>query len=469
MDIRRLGYGVDLPRGLLEAAALGYLTDKQWDGLGQDWLERALAYVATPCRGSRAPLTRIRPRPSQLPPDERHYGLADYLEQTGRHQRYREIVPSQLWQALVNHTRNSRDANVIGNAAVRRLLYCYAIPLLRIAANGDPDAAFNLAELLAQRGDIQELRERADTGDPDAAIRLAELLAERGEIEEAIALLRRRADTSDPDTASELAHGGDVQGLRERVDTGDPDAAFELGDLLIKRGEIEEAIAVLRKGVASDRDAAILLAGVLAERGEIEEAIAVLHKRADSGDKSAARRVAELLIERGDVQRLRKRAESGDTNGASELAKLLIKRGDVQHLRKRADTSDLSAAVRLAVLLIKRGDNEQAIAVLQKCLPSGRSDARRLVEQLAQRGDVEGLRKRADTGDADACRQLAELLAQRGDVEGLRTEVLRGNVGAGLLITMVTKHSSDAGERLRRCGLNADGSIPWDTLEGTRR
>ena len=63
MDARRLGMGAALPHGFLEAAAPGYLTDGEWDGLGEDWLEQALAYAAVPCKGARGPLTRIRPRP----------------------------------------------------------------------------------------------------------------------------------------------------------------------------------------------------------------------------------------------------------------------------------------------------------------------------------------------------------------------------------------------------------------------
>ena len=39
-----------LPQAFLEAAAPGYLTGDQWDALGEDWLEQALAYTAVPCR-----------------------------------------------------------------------------------------------------------------------------------------------------------------------------------------------------------------------------------------------------------------------------------------------------------------------------------------------------------------------------------------------------------------------------------
>ena len=68
IDARRLGTGIGLPQAFLEAAAPGYLTDTEWDALGEDWLEQALAYTAVPCKGARGPLTRIRPRPPSPAP-----------------------------------------------------------------------------------------------------------------------------------------------------------------------------------------------------------------------------------------------------------------------------------------------------------------------------------------------------------------------------------------------------------------
>jgi hypothetical protein len=49
MDARRLGMGAGLPQAFMEAAAPGYLTDDQWDALGEDWLEQASN--AEPCNG----------------------------------------------------------------------------------------------------------------------------------------------------------------------------------------------------------------------------------------------------------------------------------------------------------------------------------------------------------------------------------------------------------------------------------
>jgi hypothetical protein len=84
MDARRLGCRLALPLPLLEAAVSGYLSDQQWDGLGEDWLEQALAYTAAPCRGVRGPLSRIRPRPGEPAAKTPCYRLSDYLEQHGR-------------------------------------------------------------------------------------------------------------------------------------------------------------------------------------------------------------------------------------------------------------------------------------------------------------------------------------------------------------------------------------------------
>jgi hypothetical protein len=71
MDARRLGMGAGLPQVFLEAAAAGYMTDAEWDELGEDWLEQALAYTAVPCKGVRGPLTRIRPRRASRAPGNR--------------------------------------------------------------------------------------------------------------------------------------------------------------------------------------------------------------------------------------------------------------------------------------------------------------------------------------------------------------------------------------------------------------
>ncbi|MFI0479702.1 hypothetical protein [Actinomadura sp. 9N215] len=96
MDARRMGHRNALPLELLEQAAPAYLTGIQYEQLGEDWLEQALAYTARPCKGARGPLTRIHPdRPGRTrdrrttttaaePCQGPVYRLADYLDQYGR-------------------------------------------------------------------------------------------------------------------------------------------------------------------------------------------------------------------------------------------------------------------------------------------------------------------------------------------------------------------------------------------------
>jgi len=55
MDGRRLGHSLALPHALLEAAAPAYLTDAEWDQLGEDWLEQAWP---TPPPPAKAPPAR---------------------------------------------------------------------------------------------------------------------------------------------------------------------------------------------------------------------------------------------------------------------------------------------------------------------------------------------------------------------------------------------------------------------------
>jgi hypothetical protein len=87
--------------------------------------------------------------------------------------------------------------------------------------------------------------------------------------------------------------------------------------------------------------------------------------------------------------------------------------------------------------------------------------AGQLADLLAERGDLDGLRARADAGDGDAAGRLADLLAERGDLDGLRARADAGDGdAAGRLADLLAElgRSEDA-EQLRRFGLNPDGSI----------
>ncbi|MFF3441805.1 hypothetical protein [Streptosporangium sp. NPDC002721] len=142
IDARRLGHGPALPRRFLEEAAAGYLTQEQWDLLPNGWLERAFAYLTDPepCRGTRPPLTRIRPRPgsstgsADMDGGEPCYRLADYLEQHGSLQRHPLCPPAEFWQAAAVY---ATDRVVLGEAAEVRYRYRHAAALFQAAADAD--------------------------------------------------------------------------------------------------------------------------------------------------------------------------------------------------------------------------------------------------------------------------------------------------------------------------------------------
>jgi len=359
------------------------------------------------------------------------------------------------------------------------------------ADTGDRYAAGRLADLLAETGDLDGLRGRADAGDEGAARRLAGRLAETGDLDGAAQILRARADAGDRYAASRLAEllaeTGDLDGLRARADAGDKGAASWLAGLLAKRGDLDGAAQILRAHAdTGDRDAASWLADLLAEHGDLDGlraradagdwyaprrlaallaetgdldgAAQILRACAVVGDEYAAQRLADLLAEHGDMDGLSARADTGDEYAASWLADLLAETGDLNALRARADTGDRHAARRLAGLLAQTGDLDGLRA---RADTGDRYAASRLADLLAERDDLDGLRARADTGDRYAALRLADLLAERGDLDGLRARVDTGDRHAAsrLVRLLIKQGRSEEAERLRRFGLNPDGSI----------
>ena len=197
MDARRLGMGAGLPQAFLEAAAPGYLTDAQWDALGEDWLEQALAYTAVPCKGARGPLTRIRPRPARRAARSRGdqpasmaaaagplYRLADYLDQHGRAHRASQIPPAEFWSAAAAHAAPG-DQAALGDAAHARGLYRDAAQLHKnAAASGNIRAALYLSHppacLPADPRPAHWAAAHAALDDPDGVAGLLDSLREAG-------------------------------------------------------------------------------------------------------------------------------------------------------------------------------------------------------------------------------------------------------------------------------------------------
>ena len=487
LDAARLGARAPLSADFLRAAAPGYCTSQQQAEAPNHWFEQAVAYATIKLHGAAAALSPSGASMGQIT----GYTVADYLLQQASLERRCARVPATTWDAILSYLSDPVDMGWLADSASDRLLYRYAIPLYRRAADADDEfAAVQLADLLAKRGDldgaVQMLRAPADHGDPDAVTRLAELLVRRGDLDE----LRARADRGDQPAARGLARllaeRGDLDELRVRADRGDQAAAARLGWLLVELGDLDGAVQMLRAPAdRGDRYAAERLAELLAERGDLDE----LRVRADRGDQAAATRLADLLIERGDLDELRARADRGDQPAATRLADLLIERGDpdgaVQMLRVPADRGDRYAAARLTRLLVERGDLDELRAradnrdrwasrrLATLLVERGDLDelraradnrdgpaAARLAGLLAERGDLDELRARADNGDGPAALRLAGLLAERGDLDELRARAEVGDRDAAQQLPgLLTKQGrGEEAQRLRRFGLNPDGS-----------
>jgi len=201
LDAARLGARAPLSADFLRAASPGYCTSQQQAEAPGNWFEQALAYATTKLHGAAA-----------LSPAGTGMGLiagytaADYLIQYASRERRYERVPAGAWDAILSHIRDPGDAVRLADSARNRLLYRYAIPLYRHAADaGDEEAARGLAGLLVGRGDADGLRARADAGDRFAAELLADLPAGRGDADGAEQVLRAAADAGDEEAALERA------------------------------------------------------------------------------------------------------------------------------------------------------------------------------------------------------------------------------------------------------------------------
>ncbi|WP_370964742.1 hypothetical protein [Amycolatopsis sp. cg9] len=424
LDARRVGAHAPLTRDHLTDTAPGYLNEREVATAPPDWLEDALAYATRLLHGATAALIPVSAGMGTIA----GYQVADYLHQHALRVRRREPLPDTAWHALTLHHHPDDTHRLAGGADRRGRDHEALILYQQLADRGSQFVLRRLAELLAEQGQVEQLRSRADNGDPHAAAELAELLAEQGQVEDAIQVLQSRADNGGRRAAARLAgllakYGREEQ-LRARADNGDRPAAAQLAELLAKQGQLEQLRVRADNG---DPHAAAQLAGLLGEHGQIEE----LRSRADNGNWHAAARLADLLAEHEQLEELRVRADNGDRHAAARLVELLTGQRQAEQLRVRADNGDGYAATRLAGLLAE----PQQIEELRANADNGdRHAARQLAGLLAKQGQVEDaiqiLRANADNGDRHAARQLAGLLAKQGQVEDA-IQILRANADNG--------------------------------------
>ena len=301
IDARRLGMGLALPRGFLEASAPGYLTDSEWDWLGEDWLEQALAYTAAPCKGVRGPLTRIRPHPAGYDA-EPGYQLAVYLDQHGRRTRRAILPPAEFWAAAARFA-SLGELPALAEAAENRGLLRDAAGLRKhAAARGDAEAAALLVRGLhllhpADQNPARWAAAYAALDDPSAVAGLLGALREAGADHQVAALLARdpaaHAALDDPSAVAGLLGalreaGADHQvaallarDLAAHAALDDPSAVAGLLGALREAGADHQVAALLARDPAAhaaldDPSAVAGLLGALREAGADHQVAALL-------------------------------------------------------------------------------------------------------------------------------------------------------------------------------------------------
>jgi tetratricopeptide (TPR) repeat protein len=391
IDARRVGIQAVLSEQLLREAARGYLSTVH---PGNTWFPPALDELTRPKRGT-APLI---PVPNADYSQVLGFAVADYLLQHLTRRRRSVCLSGVTWQALAGHTHDPDDLIRLGDAARSRLLYNYAESAYRCLADaGDAYAADLLADLLAQQGRIREaievLRVHADAGDWNAGDRLAGLLAQQGRIREAIEVMLVRADGRYAPVLPSglLAHKPHadeaVEILRVHADTGNEYAAALLADLLIQQGRIPEAIEVMLVH-ARGRHAAVLPSGLLFHQPHADKVVEILRVRADTGDEFAAALLADLLVQQGRVPRAVHQLTWAHFSHDGP-ADLLAEQGRIDELRALADAGDAYAANLLVGLLAKQGRVAEAIEILRAEVDAGTRDAAgRLITMLAEQGET---------------------------------------------------------------------------------
>ena len=401
MDARRLGMGAGLPHAFLEAAAPGYLTDAEWDALGEDWLEHALAYTAVPCKGARGPLTRIRPRPARYARTRGDqaagtavaagplYQLADYLDQHGRAHRASQIPPTEFWSAAAHAAPGDQAA--LGDAAHARGLYRDAAQLHKnAAASGNPRAVYYLSDppacLRTDPRPAHWAATHAALDDPRGVARLLDHLRAAGAHEQAAALADRaaaHAPLNDPDDVAWLLHrlraaGADEQAAAllardpaAHANLDDPAGVASLLDDLREAGADEQAAALLARDPAvhanlDDPYGVAFLLDSLRQAGADEQAAALLARdpaaHANLDDPAG---VAVLL-------------DSLQEAGADEQAAALLARDPAAH----ANLDHPYVVAYLLDSLRAAGADEQAAALASRAAAHANLDNPRGVAYL---------------------------------------------------------------------------------------
>jgi hypothetical protein len=353
-DAHRLGVQSPLSEDVLAGAMFGYLLPHHRVKPTEYWLTQALPHATESLDGDVSPLY---PVDDGVAGTLAGYTIADYLAQHVRRRRRTEPIPHEAWSALLTGLRRPEDLRRFAAGAGARLRYHYAEGALTrlVAEFDDGRAAVELADLLVRQDRLGEaagiLRDRvAAHPDDGPALRKLSRLNELRDRVEQVRPRGARAPGMPAEVAEILADGGVCDDLRQEAAAGDARAADRLVEILLDRGCLGELRERAERGEQRSAEA---LADLYAGWGEVD----LLRARAEAGDGPAELRLAKLHRDPGPVagvefqiEELRRRVDEGDPEAPGALCSLLFDLRDEANLRAELDAGTTGAAERLLAL-----------------------------------------------------------------------------------------------------------------------
>lgn len=508
MDARRFGLASPLTEVFLEAAAPGYLTERQRaDADPGAWFAGALRYARTMVMEVTAALEAVA-HPSGMGSIPGKYRLADYLDHQARTTRQYMFPPASFWSAIERHAPAVELKN-LGAAAEQHGRYRIAGALYQRAVEaGEITAAGRLASLLQRAGDMEQaialfqkaaaadvswawrelvsleedagrpegaearLRQAVAAGDAQSLYDLVDRLERAGERDEAESLAREAAADGHTGILVNLADLrrvlGDPTGaevlLREAGDAGDAWAPSSLAMMRTAAGDLEAAEALLREPVSAGHDACAetlySLMELRQDRGDQEAARALLLEAAEAGSTTA---LYDLTMERegaGDHTEAERLArEAGALDDPDPLQELALRREAAgEHAlamllaREASSCGDTSALHDLAMLREKAEDRQGAERLAREATAGGHPYALQALALLrAEAGDKEGAHRLAweavRAGEPDVLRRLLDQQVEEGDRAGAERSVLNAaNCGYHWALTELARLREMAGD-----------------------
>ncbi|KAK1184395.1 hypothetical protein B7755_043650 [Streptomyces sp. NBS 14/10] len=351
-----LGHVNPLPLPLLERAAVGYLRSRGGTFSAHHWFGTALQQATASVKGAMSPLTLVS-REEEHQSDK--FIIARHLCDHARHSRVPAPVPTEMWEALLEHTASPTDLVRAGVSAEKRSLFRCAVRLYELAA--EQDDTFAMCQL------ARRLERVHRTEEAEVALRRATALGDLYALDELVGLLERSGRHSEAETLAHLVDEG-----------GNSCATYQLIGLLERTGQPEQALKLLQQASnAGNTDATLELARRLEHHGQTTHAQQLLHHAAEANDADAIMALATEYRRAGRIveaeQCLSRASEAGEPAASYQLARMNPQSADIESAaRAAALLGDTSARYELAKYLEHSGRRDEArLIVLFGLEPSG--------------------------------------------------------------------------------------------------